>query len=286
MRRRQGAMALLTPVSVDHLPAHAAAELLATIEDVTDPRAFVMFSAALAIAEGIDPRRWLDHARPDEILELTDWRRDAISNDIIARNIDVAQASVEAERQQAIDGTFSLGGTNPSKALGGLVARLRRPNKSAERLLIDVAADSRVSSEAQIQAFQGLVSIRHEDLLSEQGRRRLRELPDELGRDVWGVIDTTVLRAAKLWAYADELTRGELGEIVQRADRRSRRRGSSRSPRSRTTCARNPRTPLLLGRSSALFTTRATTFWPGHWRLSDGERSNRILTPGPPPFTA
>ena len=91
VRRRPGAMALLTPVSVDHLPAHAAAELLATIEDVTDPRAFVMISAALAIAGESSPRRWLDHARPDEILELTDWRRDAISNDIIARNIDVAQ---------------------------------------------------------------------------------------------------------------------------------------------------------------------------------------------------
>lgn len=214
MRRRQGAMALLTPVSVDHLPAQAAPELLAAIEDVTDPRAFVTISAALAIAEGVDPRRWLDHARPDEILELADWRRDAIPNDVIARNIDVAQANVEAERQEAIDGTFSLGGTNPSKALGGLVARLRRPNKSAERLLIDVAADSRLSSEAQIQAFQGLVHMRHEDLLSEQGRRRLRELPDELGRDIWGVIDTTVLRAARLWAYADELTRAELGEIV------------------------------------------------------------------------
>ena len=173
---RLGAMAQLDPPSIDRLSAEARTELLATVEKVNDLRAYAVIGAALAIAVDVDPRRWFDETRPDGVLALSDWRRDAIPDDVISRSIDTARAAVVADREQAISGSFGLGGSSRS-VLGGLVARLGEPNPSAEQLLIDVAADSRMSSDHQVEALQGLVYLRHAGLLSDDARGQLRELP-------------------------------------------------------------------------------------------------------------
>jgi hypothetical protein len=118
-----GATTYLLPDAVERLPAAARADLLAAVETVTDPVTYAVIAAALAISERADASRWLDDARPDGIAQLADWRREAIPDEVIAKNIATAKAAVKVERDESISGHFSLGGTDARRALGSLAAQ-------------------------------------------------------------------------------------------------------------------------------------------------------------------
>jgi len=212
---RPAALEELHPSAVDELTAAAQADLLRSCDTVDLPlrEVFAGIAIALAISQDASPDQWLAIAGPDTIRDVADWRQDAVSYDVISEAVRTAMAHVAGAREQALAGQIGLEAVDPRVLLGDLAARLGHPNEEAEGLLVSIAADPRLPADHQLGALQGLVLLRHAGLLSEHARSDIRSLSDQAGPSMWGVIDTSVLRAARLWSVADELTDSELLEL-------------------------------------------------------------------------
>jgi hypothetical protein len=224
LTRRQAAVLRLELTAIAELPAGAGKALLTACELVEEPLrpAFARLGAALAISEHVDATTWLRAAPPEAIGELAQWNRDAVPEDVLLRSIDATEEVVIRTRDKALAGSIGLGGTDPRANLGGLAAALRQPRGDIEELLVGIANEPRLVADFKMGAFQGLVFLRHAGTLSDVARTEIRSFTDAPGPDMWGVIDTTILRAARLWTVADDLTVDEVREIMA-ACRSSRR---------------------------------------------------------------
>jgi hypothetical protein len=213
---RLAAITEVPPEAVDQLEPAAQSVLLAecaTVEERNRWR-FSSIAAALATLTGEDPAEWFDVATPQSVLELVRWRRSAVPDAVLERAIRTSEEMVNRARDEAREGTFGAGAGDSRAMLGAACAALGRPDPDAERLLLEVAGDARMSSDQQLGALQGLASMREAGVLSRSTRDALRALPDATGPQVWGKIDTGAIRVARLYVLADDLTGEEKAEVL------------------------------------------------------------------------
>lgn len=211
-----GALVELPPDVADELPSAARSELLDACARAAQHHRSTLagLAAALAWKAGQPVTPWVETAPTATILDLLRWNPDTVAERSLRQHLEDAKRLVSEQREAALAGRFELRGTDARASLGALVAADGKPDIDAERLLIAVAEDPQMSGEHQVNALQGLTSIRRAGLLSSEARTQLRSMPGEQGRHHWGPIDTGAVRAARLLALADDLKDTELDELL------------------------------------------------------------------------
>ena len=226
--RRRAAMAELIPATADDLTADERKRLLKICAGVPleERGRLVEIVVPLRVAEGRSHVQWLAKAQPSQLLTLRDWRPDSVPDSAIKRAAKELLSAAKTQRDNALEGSFGIGGADTRSLLGRLSARLPRVDDAIPEFLVTVANDGRMPAEHQLGALEGLRAIRHAHGLSEELRTAVRAGSDLVGPQMWGVIDTGVLRVLRLYAVADELTHDETLELAAacRAPKREVRR--------------------------------------------------------------
>lgn len=214
--QKQAATIHLIPAAVDELDSDTRSDLLITCEAVPQPERHrvAAIAAALAIAQGDSPEAWLGVARPEAIIQLSEWRAESVSAEVLRGALQEVRARIEEARKQAHEGRVAMGRADNQVLLGQLSAALSSAEHGIEELLVQVAGDEQMSAESQLGALQGLTVIRLAGLLSPEIRRELRLLADVPGAEMWGIVDKAVLHAGRLNVLADELTDEELRDVL------------------------------------------------------------------------
>jgi hypothetical protein len=228
VERRRAAMAELIPQAADELTADERKRLLKVCADipVEERGRLVEIVVALRVAEGKSHLQWLAKAQPSQLLTLLDWRPDSVPDSAIKHAVKGLLSAAATQRDSALEGSFGIGGADTRSLLGRLAARLPTVDDAIPQFLVTIANDARMPAEHQLGALQGLRAIRRAHGLPEEMRAALRAGSDLVGPQMWGTIDTGVLRVLRLYAVADALTHDETLELAAacRAPKREVRR--------------------------------------------------------------
>jgi hypothetical protein len=180
----------------------------------------------VAVVRAVDPDRppETEIASSRELLELLAWDPASVAPSEADRHVQLITEAVENSREEALQGTIGMGGTDARELLGALAAATGRKAEEVAGLLADLATDDRMPSQHQLGAIRGLRRLKLEGRLDASLAARVARWDGSSRPSLDPPLDQEGERAARLALAAGTLTEAELFDLA----------ASCRSPNVRT----------------------------------------------------
>ncbi len=200
----------LDPHHVDAVPSAARA---AVLDALSSDEAGSSFGLALQLDQGaVQPP--LQNLSPPTAADLLVWRADAVPPSQIEALVSQLEESVRSALDGARGGSWGIGDIG-TRQLADLATRLPNSRPATAQTLLTVLNDSAAAAEWQFGALEGLTILRHAGHLGPDEIATVRRLNLEPGQALFGErLSTTLLRAAQLRVYADDLKDDDIGWLA------------------------------------------------------------------------
>lgn len=201
---------MLSDLDPHHVDAVPSAVRTAVLDTLTNDEANSSFGLALQLdRDAVEPP--LPSLSPAIAADLLIWRADAVGTPQIEAFVSQLEESVRSALDGAHGGAWGIGDVD-TRLLADLATRLPNPRPATGQTLLSVLNDSAAAAEWQFGALEGLTILRHAGRLVPDEIATVRRLKLEPGQALFGErLSTTLLRAAQLRVYADDLDDDDIG---------------------------------------------------------------------------
>lgn len=204
---------MLSDLDPHHVDAMPSGLRTAVLDTLGEDQANSSFGLALQLdRDAVQPH--LPNLSPANAAALLVWRANAVPPSQIEVLVNQLEENIRSALDNAHGGSWGIGDVN-TRLLADLTARLPNTRPAATQTLLSVLRDSAAAAEWQFGALEGFTILRQAGRLEPDDIAALRGLNLEPGRALFGErLSTTLLHAAQLRVYADNLDDDDIGWLA------------------------------------------------------------------------